>query len=107
MVKKYVIYKIYNIEKPENYYIGSTNNFSSRKSHHKKNVNNRRHKKYWSMLYWVIRDDGGWDKYNMEIVETLETMDKTEVRKKEQEYIDNLNPPLNSICSYIEKRKIN
>ena len=38
---KYYIYKIIDKNNNEEFYIGSTNNFSSRKSHHKKNVNNK------------------------------------------------------------------
>ncbi len=45
---KYTIYKIIDNNNPEQFYIGSTLCFSRRKSHHKKNVTNKRGKRYWT-----------------------------------------------------------
>ena len=100
---KYTIYKIFEIETPTQFYIGSTKRFSSRKSHHKKNVNNKVGKLYWCKLYQFIRSKGGWEKFTMEIIETIESENKVTVRQKEQQYINTLCPPLNCInaCSSI------
>jgi predicted GIY-YIG superfamily endonuclease len=94
---KYWIYKITDKEEPLEFYIGSTNRFSSRKSHHKKNVNNKRSKKYWCKLYQYIRWREGFDNFEMSIIEQGECDDRLFIRNKEQEYINELNPTLNSI----------
>ena len=44
-IMKYYIYKILHLERPEWFYIGSTNNFSRRKSSHKKAHKNKVNKK--------------------------------------------------------------
>lgn len=93
----FVIYKIYQPEIPEIFYIGSTTNFSSRKSNHKKYCNNRVSKKYKYPLYKYIRASGGWDKFLIEIIEKVSVKSKGEGLQKEQEYIDLLKPKLNSI----------
>jgi len=100
-MSKLIIYKIYEIENQNQFYIGSTNRFSSRKSHHKKNVKNKVGKLYWCKLYSYIRQQGGWDKFQIIKIEEVEG-DKDALRRKEQEYITNLKPPLNSINSIKE-----
>ena len=86
------IYKISSTN-PEilDFYIGSTNKISSRKSHHKKNVRNKVGKRYWTKLYVFIRNNGGWDAFKMEVIEQTELG-----KEREQYYIDLLNPTLNT-----------
>lgn len=101
---KYVFYKIINKSNDKEFYIGSTKNFTSRKSHHKKNVNNRRSKKYWCKLYQYIRTNGNWDNFEMVIICQEEMPTKQDALKKEQQLINELNPTLNSIkaCKNID-----
>lgn len=96
-MSKIFIYKIYQNDYPEMFYIGSTNNFSSRKSNHKKNINNKVSKKYHYPLYQYIRANGGWEKFNMCIYGEYPIKTKGEGLQKEQEIIDLLKPKLNSI----------
>ena len=93
----FVIYKIYQLEIPEIFYIGSTTNFSSRKSNHKKYCNNKVSKKYKYPLYKYIRACGGWDNFTIEIIEKYQCKTKEYGLQKEQEYIDLLKPKLNSM----------
>ena len=93
----FVIYKIYQKDNPEIFYIGSTKNFSSRKSNHKKNCHNKVSKKYKYPLYQYIRALGGWDKFNIDIYENYPCKSKGEGLQKEQEIIDLLKPKLNSM----------
>jgi group I intron endonuclease len=93
---KFFIYKIINKNNNNEFYIGSTTKFSSRKSHHKKNVNNRCGKKYWCKLYKYIRDNGNWDNFEMLIIEEGECDNKEQMLVKEQQYIDTLKPTLNT-----------
>jgi hypothetical protein len=97
---KYYIYKIVDKNNPEEFYIGSTSNFSSRKSKHKKNTNNKVGKNYWCKIYQYIRANGNWDNFEMSILEAGTCEGKGLCRKKEQEYIVNLKPTLNSINAY-------
>jgi predicted GIY-YIG superfamily endonuclease len=86
-------YKIYNIEDPKIFYIGSTLNFSRRKSHHKKNTKNKVGKLYWTLLYKTIREKGGWEKFVM--VKIWETEEHELRALEEQAIIRIYNPPLN------------
>ncbi len=80
--------------KPELNYIGSTNNFSSRKSHHKKNVRNKVGKLYHTLLYKSIRENGGWDNVDIVVLETKD-LTKEERFKYEAELINNHKCSLN------------
>ena len=101
---KFIIYKIYQLDSPELFYIGSTKNFSSRKSNHKKYCNNKCSKKYKYPLYQYIRACGGWDKFVIEEYLKYPCNSKGEGLKKEQEIIDLLKPKLNSINAMGNKK---
>jgi len=93
----YYIYKITDKEDANEYYIGSTINISTRKSHHKKSTTNRVSKKYWCKIYQYIRANGGWDNFEFEVLESGQYIDRKEIKQKEQEWINKLNPTLNSV----------
>ena len=99
---KYFIYNIIYNNKPEIFYIGSTNNFIARKHKHKKNTTNKKGKLYWIKLYSFIRLNGGWDNFTINIISEHEFENKTEIRKIEQRIINERNPLLNSKNSYKE-----
>jgi len=94
---KFVIYKIYQPEIPDMFYIGSTINFSGRKSSHKKYCHNKVSKKYKYPLYQYIRACGGFQNFTIEIIEKYPCISKGEGLSKEQEWINLLKPQLNSI----------
>jgi hypothetical protein len=106
---KFVIYKIFQEEFPDIFYIGSTANFSQRKSNHKKNHNNKSSKKYNYPLYQYIRKTGGWinGKWNMIVYEEYPCEDKKQGLTKEQEIIDLLKPKLNCNKSIKINLKLN
>ena len=93
----YWIYKILDKNNNEEFYIGSTNKLSSRKSHHKKNVHNKRSKKYWCKLYQYMRANGGFENFHFDVLEAGTCDDKVFIKQREQDYINNLKPTLNSI----------
>jgi len=93
---KYYIYRINCITIPTQFYIGSTTNFSARKSSHRKAHKNKVSKKYWCKLYLFIRSNEGWTNFEMVIIEEGECETKDHIRRKEQEYIDSLIPQLNT-----------
>lgn len=93
--KDFVIYKIYQLDNPEILYIGSTLNFSRRKSQHKKSTMNRRSKKYKYPLYKYIRGCGGFNNFTMEIVEEYPCKTKADGLKREKELIEFYKAKLN------------
>ena len=53
-------------------YVGSTTNFSNRKNSHKSYVVNEKRKNYNSKIYNFIRDNGGWENWDMILIENYE-----------------------------------
>ncbi len=94
---KIYFYKIYCLTDETIFYIGSTNNLSRRKSHHKKNVKNKVGKLYWTSLYKFIRENGGWENFNMIAIKIDDYENKNLWLEEEQNIIEELRPPLNTI----------
>lgn len=65
-----VVYKIQHIDNDELLYIGSTTNYVARKSVHKTMCNNNTCKNYNSLVYKMIRENGGWKNFNMVVIPT-------------------------------------
>ena len=78
-------------------YVGHTINFVKRKQCHKQSCNNDKNPANNCKLYKVIRENGGWENWTMEIVNFFNCRDHYEARKNEQEYFVLLNATLNSI----------
>ena len=78
-------------------YVGHTTNFVQRKHAHKQSCINEKSSTYKCKLYKVIRENGGWHNWMMEIVNFFNCADHYEARKKEQEYFKILNATLNSV----------
>jgi hypothetical protein len=111
---RYDIYKIVDKSNEHQFYIGSTLHFMSRKSKHKKNVNNTHSKSYNCLLYQYIRRNGGWKKFEMLSIENGNSYSKQEVKSIEQNYIDKYKPTLNknrattikfNLLTHLEKSK--
>ena len=94
---KFYFYKIYHKDNTEEFYIGSTTDFSARKSKHKKTTTNKVSKRYWLRLYQYIRANGGWENFVMEVIHEMELDNRTDARKEEQALINILKPTLNTI----------
>jgi hypothetical protein len=93
-----IIYKIFcNDPNVKDIYVGHTTNFVQRKHAHKQNCTNSNSICYDLKVYKIIRNNGGWDNWTMEIVNFFKCKDNYEARKKEQEYFVLLNATLNSI----------
>ena len=96
---------IYKIEVGEDLYIGSTKLkcLSQRQAVHNYNLNNPNSKKYNIYLYRFCREHN----VSKIICEIIEEVDDTELVLLEQEYINMLEPSLNSYRAFqtIEDRK--
>lgn len=109
---KIVMYKIV-CKNPEivECYIGSTSCFNKRKTDHKFSTTNANNKKYNYKIYKFIRDNGGWNNFDMIQIEAYPCNDKTECLTRERELIEleqfciNSNKPIITKLEIIEYRK--
>ena len=76
------------------YYIGSTTDFTRRKSQHKTNCNNTNNKNHNIKIYKFIRENGGWDEFNMILIENYKCNDSNELRAREQHWFNEFKPTL-------------
>jgi len=83
-----VIYHIRHMESNEVVYVGSTTQFPQRKATHKHNCNNEERKCFTSPIYCHIRDNGGYDCFEIIPIKSLKLENKTELLIAEQEEID-------------------
>ena len=72
-------------ENIEHLYVGSTKNFRNRKWQHKQCCENENNKSYDKQLYQLIRENGGWDNFEMKPLEVSECESITHARIREQE----------------------
>ena len=77
-------------------YIGHTTDMRRRKYHHKTTCNNEKDKRYNSKVYTFIRNNGGFDNWDMIEVERFEAIDGNDAKKKERYYIETFKASLNS-----------
>ena len=90
-----IIYKITcKNETISDVYVGHTTNFVQRKYAHKICCTNNNNN---CKLYQVIRNNGGWDNWKMEIIDLINCKDLYETIKKQQEYVVLFKATLNSI----------
>ena len=52
------------------------------------------------LIYQFIRENGGWDNFDREILEYYDCKDEEELKQKEQEYINRFKPTLNTNNAY-------
>jgi hypothetical protein len=101
-IDNYFMYKINPKNSNLNYcYIGHTNNFSFRKRQHQLPCIDITHSKSHIKLYKVIRENGGWDEWEMIELEKFNGKTKLEARMREQELIKIHNANLNMLNAYI------
>ena len=78
-------------------YVGSTTDFRIRKNSHKTCCNNPNSKKYNRLVYQFIRENGGWQNWDMIMIKKYtKCKSKLQCLKKERKYIEKLNATLNS-----------
>ena len=93
-----VIYKIVCRDlSVEDVYVGHTTNFAKRKNQHKKNCHNDKSKSYHLKIYETIRQNGGWNNWDMIEIEKFKCNDANEATARERFYYDKLQPSMNTI----------
>ena len=94
---KISIYKIQHIDDDSLLYVGQTTDFTKRKSSHKSKANNS--KMNDCKLYSMIRDNGGWDMFNMVEVKKFPCTNKKEAEAEEDRVMRELKASMNSKSS--------
>jgi hypothetical protein len=91
-----VIYKIYcKDENITDIYMGHTTSFYQRQRTHKSNCNTESCKGYNYNIYKIIRQNGGWDNWNMVIIENYPCDSVEEARDRERYWIEKESSTLN------------
>jgi predicted GIY-YIG superfamily endonuclease len=95
---KTCIYKLVHKEdiNDENIYIGHTTDMTKRKYEHKSHCNNPNSKQYNCKKYQFIRENGGWENWEMILVENYPCKDVNEAKAKERQHQVELKSKLNS-----------
>ena len=81
-------------------YVGHTTDFTTRKWQHKSSCNNEKRKGHHHYVYEFIRKNGGWDNWDMILIETIKCENNLEARKKEREHLEQLGATLNKERPY-------
>jgi len=97
---KCVIYKIQHKELDELLYVGSTTHFRNRKVRHKSNCYKVDGSHYNLKLYTKIRDNGGWDAFNMVIVKEFPCENKRQAEAEEDKVMREMKSSLNMVRAY-------
>ncbi len=100
---KTLIYKLVHNEDYDNanIYIGSTTDFIKRKNSHKSCCNSEKQKGYNEKKYQYIRENGGWNEWNMIEIEKFLCNDKREAEAREEYWRCHFNSQLNMRKAYI------
>ena len=65
------------------------------KNYHKRVCDNTNDKNHYLPIYQIIRDNRGWDNFDMVIIETKCLNNSLEATRREREFIEELKPTLN------------
>ena len=86
-------------------YVGHTTNFRTRKNQHKTTCNSPLNKSHNFPVYKFIRENYGWDNFDMILIETLSCENKLEAEKIERRFIEELNCTLNAQMPFRTKEE--
>jgi len=98
---KTIIYKIVcNDLTIKDCYVGHTRDMTKRKWCHKTRCHNEKDKKHNYKIYKIIRENGGWENWDMVLVEKFPCKDKYEACKREREVYEELDAKMNTFRPY-------
>jgi hypothetical protein len=78
-------------------YVGSTTEFTKRKSNHKSDCTNANGKRYNFKVYKFIRDNGDWQNWSVILIEMYPCTNHLESLQRERFWCEHLNASLNSL----------
>ena len=102
---KCIIYKIQHINNDELLYVGHTTNFNKRKYNHKSSVNNEKGNLYNLKLYQMIRENGGWDNFNMIVIKEFPCQNLREAEAEEDKVMREMKATMNMIRAFHPKEE--
>ena len=91
-------------------YIGSTVNPKERKRAHKNSCDNENYYKYNYRVYKFIRENGGFENWDLHILEKIKFDERIELLKCERKWVEKIKPELNNAVpsrTTLEYRKEN
>ena len=86
-------------------YVGHTTDMTKRKWAHKTACNNEKDKKHNLKIYQIIRENGGWDNWDMVLVEKFPCNDKYEACKRERDVYEKLDAKMNMVRPYLTQEE--
>ena len=87
-------------------YIGSTTDFTTRKCGHKHDCNNDKRKHYNFKVYQMIRENGGWDNWEMLEIEKYPCNNNNEARTRERFWYEELHASMNTLRPIVSVEEI-
>lgn len=96
-----IIYKIEHNENKELVYVGSTTDFTRRKCCHKSCCYNEDDKSFNLKVYKMIRENGGWNEFQMLEIKKFPCNDKREAEAEEERCRIELKANMNSYKAFI------
>ena len=87
-------------------YVGHTTDMTKRKWAHKSVCNNEKSKYHNIKIYQIIRENGGWENWNMLLVEKFPCKDKYQACKREREVYEELDSKMNTNRPYLTKEEL-
>ena len=88
-------------------YVGSTTNFKSRKYQHKLSCNNENSGEYLYYKYLFIRENGGWENWDMIQIKAFKCENKRELEAEERKIIEETGATLNKNIPFRLKKEYN
>jgi len=95
-----IIYKIQHQDNDDLLYVGHTTDFTKRKCKHKNCSNNPNDEAYNRKVYKMIRDNGGWDAFNMIEISKFPCNDSKEASAEEDRIMREMKTTMNSYRAY-------
>ena len=80
-----------------NIYVGSSTDFTKRKSSHKSCCNNEGNAKYHLYVYQFMRENGGWENWTLLKICDYPCQNKFELELEERRYMELLKSDLNKV----------
>ena len=93
---KCIIYKIQHKDNNDLLYVGHTTNFTKRKNEHKSRVICEMNKEYNHKVYQMIRENGGWDDFNMVVIKDFPCENKQQATTEEDRIMREMKATMNT-----------